>query len=410
MLLTRRTLTLGTLAGAAAVTLAPEGLLSAAGAAIRRSSDDPRVVLDWERSAFRTVYTDTATPVPVGAPVLGFVSTALHLAATRSAHVVSSSQTAAVATAAHDVLVHYYPVQAPLLAADLAASLAGLDPPASSAGAEVGARAAADLLASRVGDHYLDPSFHYAQAPGPGVWQPNPGTVDMLAPWLGSLRPLVVQRPVCVSGPRPLASSGYAREYDEVRSLGSAASTRRSDEQTATAQFFNSNAAIMVSEGLIRHLEAHPLSLLRTARLFAMIHAAMTDSAIQVWRLKRDVGFWRPFQAVAGADTDGNRRTASEAGWASLVPTPNYSDYVSGHAGLTGPACQVIRRTLGEHTALELHSVNSPTPRVYPRLSELEDDAFHARIWSGLHFRRAMVDGYEIAHRTAEQVMAAFHA
>ena len=90
------------------------------------------------------------------------------------------------------------------------------------------------------------------------------------------------------------------------------------------------------------------------------------------------------------------------------MPNPNYSDYVSGHAGLTGPACEVIRRTLGEDTALELRSVNSPTPRVYGHLSEIEFDAFNARIWSGLHFRRAMVDGYDIAHRTAERVMDAF--
>ena len=158
-------------------------------------------MLDWERIVFRTVYTDTATPIPVGVPVLGFVSVALHRAATRSAHVGSSSETAAVATAAHDVLVHYYPAQAPQLAADLAASLTGIGPAARSKGARIGARAAADMLASRVGDHYLDPSFHYAKPPGPGVWQPNPGATDMLAPWLGSLRPLFVDRPVPVAGP-----------------------------------------------------------------------------------------------------------------------------------------------------------------------------------------------------------------
>ena len=266
------------------------------------------------------------------------------------------------------------------------------------------------MLASRVGDRYLDPSFHYAKAPGAGVWQPNAGTTDMLAPWLGSLRPLVLHRPVRVPGPDALASGEYAADYDQVRRLGSVTSVERSAEQTATALFFNSNSATMVGDALIRHLETHPLDLVRTARLFAMIHAAMTDSAIRVWGLKRDVGFWRPSQAIAGADTDGNPATAPETGWTPLVPNPNYSDYVSGHAGLTGPACEIIRRTLGEATPLELRSVNSPTPRTYGHLSEIEHDAFNARIWSGLHFRRAMVDGYAIAHRTAERVMNAFCA
>ena len=56
---------------------------------------------------------------------------------------------------------------------------------------------------------------------------------------------------------------------------------------------------------------------------------------------------------------------------------------------------------------LELISVNSPTHRTYAKLRGLEDDAFHARIWSGLHFRTAMVDAYRIGHMTARRVMKA---
>jgi hypothetical protein len=409
MLLTRRSVTLGSLAGAAAAALLPDALTAEAHAA-GGSGDDPQVVLDWERIVFRTVYSDTPTPVPVGVPVLGFVSLSMHRAALRSAHVGASSEVAAVATAAHDVLVHYYPGQAAQLATDLTASLAGIGPHRRAKGARIGARTATDLIASRVGDHYLDPSFHYSKTPGPGVWQPNPGATDMLAPWLGSLRPLFVSSPVPVSGPYALTSNAYATEYDEVRRLGSVASIDRTPEQTATALFFNSNSATAVGDALIRYLELAPLDLLGTTRLFAMIHGAMTDSAIRCWGLKRDVGFWRPSQAVAGADTDGNPATVSEAGWAPLVANPNYSDYVSGHACLTGPAVEVIRRTLGEGTALEIRSVNSPTPRVYAHLTELEHDAFNARIWSGLHYRKAMVDGYDIAHRTAERVMQVFGA
>ena len=152
-----------------------------------------------------------------------------------------------------------------------------------------------------------------------------------------------------VAGPYALTSSAYA-VIRRGAPAGFGVLRERTPDQTATAHFFNSNSATMVGDALIRHLESDPMDLLATARLFAMIHGAMTDSAIRVWGLKRDVGFWRPRQAVAGADTDGNYATASEAGWAPLVPNPNYSDYVSGHACLTGPAVEVIRRTLGEDT------------------------------------------------------------
>ena len=46
-------------------------------------------------------------------------------------------------------------------------------------------------------------------------------------------------------------------------------------------------------------------------------------------------------------------------------------------------------------------------PAAYQRLSAWEDDAFHARIWGGLHFRTAMVDAYRIGHITARRVLKA---
>ena len=372
------------------------------------SAESPQVVLDWERIVFRTVYTDGLSPVPSGVPLMGFTSMAMHDAVEGSLRAHSSSETAAVAAAAHAVLVHYFPSAAPKLDADLVATLAGVpDGPAEARGRAIGAAAGARMVANRAGDGYADPTIHYLKAPGPGVWQPVPPATDMLVPWLGSLRPLLVSTQVLLGGPDPLTSRRYAAQYEEVRRLGSATSTERTPEQTATALFFNSNSATMVSDALVRYLSDHPIGLQRTSLLFAAVHAAMTDSVITCWRLKRDVGFWRPNQAIALADTDGNPATSPQPGWTPLVPTPPYSDYVSGHACLTAPAVEVIRRTLGERTPLELVSVNSPTPRAYDRLGSIERDAFLARIWSGLHFRTAMEDGYRIGHTMARRVLKA---
>jgi len=400
----RPALTLATTMLLLAAPLAAAGGPGTASAAAPPESS--QVVLDWERILMRTVY--PTTPIPPGVPILGFTSVAMYDAANASLAQADSSETAAVATAAHDVLVHYFPAQATTLDAQLAATLATVaDGSAEDLGVADGAAAAAAMLTSRLGDGYADPTIHYTLPVGIGTWQPTPPATDMLAPWLGSLRPLVVQQPVTVNGPDELTSAEYAADYNEVRRLGSANSSARTPAQTATALFFNSNSATMVSDALVRHLEAEPLSLSDTARLFARIHAAMTDSVITCWRLKRDVGFWRPSQAIAGAASDGNAATEPESNWAPLVPNPPYSDYVSGHACLTSPAVETIRRTLGPATQLELISVNSPTPRTYGTLNQLEWSALHARIWSGLHFHDAMTDGYRIGHRTARLVMEA---
>jgi hypothetical protein len=259
------------------------------------------------------------------------------------------------------------------------------------------------MIASRVGDGRNDPSIVYSRPPAAGVWQPPP--TGMLVPWLGFVRPLVLRRLVQVPGPDPLTSKAYARDFEEVRRLGSATSTERTAEQTDTAMFFDSNSAIMLTEGLVRHLRQDPIGVRRTARVFAAAHGAEADSVIAAWRQKFEVGFWRPTQAIAGAADDGNPATQPEPGWTALRPVPPYPDYVSGHASLTGPVAEVIRRMLGDRTTLELHSFLTGVDRTYTSVSAIERDAFNARIWSGLHFRRAMVDGYRIAHQTAVRVL-----
>jgi hypothetical protein len=364
-----------------------------------------QVVLDWERVAFNTIY--PATPIPVGVPILGFTSMAMYDAARTSLHSGRSSEPAAVASAAHDVLSHYVPAAQATLDVALTDSLGAVpDGRAEANGVRIGRAAAAAMIASRVGDGFGDPSIHYTLPAGIGVWQPESPATDMLAAWLGSLRPLVVHHLVHVNGPDALTSAAYARDYNQVKALGSLDSTRRTQAQTDTALFFNSNSATMVGDAVVRYLEANPIGLRRTARMFAAMHAAMTDSVITCWQLKRDVGLWRPWQAIAGAETDGNPATSTEPGWEPLLAKPPYSDYVSGHACLTGPALVVTRRMLGEDTPLELQSVNFPTmPRTYTHLREIRRDAFRARIWGGLHFRDAMQDGYRVAGRTARRVL-----
>jgi hypothetical protein len=280
-------------------------------------------------------------------------------------------------------------------------------------GERIGHRAAARLVARRHGDHFRDPSIHYTKAAPlpaaarPGLWQATPPRTDMLEAWLGSLRPVVLHRLVRVNGPDALRSYDYARDFNEVKRYGGAVSTRRTAEETQTAYFFNSNSATTIGRALIGHLTEHPLSLRATSRIFGVMHGAMTDAIVKCWRLKRDVGFWRPSQAVARAAEDRNPATTPEAGWTPLLPEPPYSDYVSGHGCITSPATETIRRTLGEDTALHLVSTNplaTVKERDYAYLSDIETDALSSRIWGGLHFRDAMEDAYDIGRETARRV------
>jgi hypothetical protein len=396
------------------------------GAQLHLTSDaSAQVILDWEEYSFQAVYPLPTSSIPGGVPVLGFTSLTMYNAVRASLHHNNSSEDAAAATAAHDILVSYAPrlhdTTPPtsttadvitLLDSRLASTLAGVpNGPAEDKGVQIGKRVAAKFIESREGDHFRDPTIHYSKPNLPGYWQPTPPRTDMLEAWLGSLDHVVLHRLVRVNGPDDLTSYDYARDYNEVKRYGAATSTRRLAEETQTSYFFNSNAATTVGRALILYLKSNPMDLRATARLFGVMHGAMTDAVIKCWKLKRDVGFWRPREAVAGAASDGNPATTPEAGWTSLLqPEPPYSDYVSGHGCVTSPQTETIRETFGEETALHLVSTNTNIPesarqRDYAYLSDIELDALNSRIWGGLHFRDAMEDAYDIGRGTARRVM-----
>jgi hypothetical protein len=358
----------------------------------------------WQRIAIRTIYTEGALPPPAGSLYLTFTSRAVHEAARRAERYGRTAATTAVATAAHDVLHEYFPASRTALDADLAALTATVPVGWKAAvGAHIGAAAADAMIASRVDDGRNDTTIVYDKAPGLGVWQ-APATGMSLA-WLGFVDPVIDVEPVALDGPDGLRSWAYAKDYNEVRRLGSTSSTERTPEQTAIAHFFGVNPVVMYRDALCRYLDTRRLDLLTVTRLFAHIDTANSTAFIQAWRLKYDIGFWRPYEAVAQADTDGNWATRTEAGWTPLIPNPAYADYTSGHAAATSPFAQVVRWTLGEHVPLTLR--NGDLEHTYTSLSDLEHDALEARIWGGLHFRDAMDDGYYMGHVTAYRVMHA---
>ena len=109
-----------------------------------------------------------------------------------------ASVDAAVAAAAHAILVHDFSSQQANLDEEYAAALKGVpDGDAKTAGIEVGEAAAGELLALREGDGMeADIGFVMPQ-PGPGVWQLPSGAVP-LTPWVSQLQPYLLENPRAV--------------------------------------------------------------------------------------------------------------------------------------------------------------------------------------------------------------------
>ncbi len=166
------------------------------------------VILDWEETAFNVIYLlPRAVPpgIPTGVPYLGFTSMAMHRAVDASLARANSSEVAAAAVAAFQVLAEYYPDQLTYLLEQKAASLAQVpDGQAKYTGRQIGMAAADAMIASRVNDgRELEGKVIYQRTPAPGVWQPPPGAppTGMAFSHLGFVDRLVLNQRVHLNGP-----------------------------------------------------------------------------------------------------------------------------------------------------------------------------------------------------------------
>jgi hypothetical protein len=75
--------------------------------------------------------------------------------------------------------------------------------------------------------------------------------------------------------------------------------------------------------------------------------AALADAQIACWESKYFYNFWRPIPAIRLGDQDDNPATEVDPDWKPLINTPNFPEYPSGRASVSGAA------PLGVHLALD---------------------------------------------------------
>jgi hypothetical protein len=281
-------------------------------------------------------------------------------------------------------------------------------------GIAAGLAAAERMIAVRQGDGRFGPS-QWDQRTGPGFWQPllpNGTSPPDPTPWVGLVEPFLMPTSSYFrsDGPNALTSNQYAKEFNEVKALGSVNSTARTPEQTHNAVFWQSaGGPTIMFNRVARDLVALPsygVDLDDSALLFGMLNLSVADAAINCWNDKYHFDFWRPWQAIREADSDGNPKTEPDPSWASLLTAP-YPDHTSGHLCHDGALLTVLRSFFGRDK-ISFRVTSSQfggETRSFGRFSEPLKEIIEARIWAGLHFRTADVQAAELGRNVANFAM-----
>ena len=377
----------------------------------------PSSVVAWNAIAQRAAIAVGKQPPPLATATLAYVQAAVYDATVAidgggQPYALSlrprphASVDAAVATAAHDMLVDLLPGQAAALDADYATALAAITSGrAKDAGIAVSRLAAEAIITVREGDGYQADIGFVMPSPAPGVWQLPAGTAP-LTPWLSRMRPFILERADQFQpGPPPaLASRAWAEDFNEVKAVGGATSTARTPEQTTIARFWTTHAVQQWNTAIGDLAQRRDLDVDQAARLFAMVDVISADALIACFDAKYQYLFWRPEFAVPQGDSDGNPATKADPIWKPLAATPAHPEYPSAHGCFSMAAATTLAAFLGtRHIDIDMPSVVTPDmpTRHFDTVRQLIREIQSARVWAGIHFRFSTVVGSHLGKQVA---------
>jgi hypothetical protein len=376
------------------------------------------LVTDWNMTALAVMSAENVGNNPQTrslAMVHVAMSDAINSVQTRYTRVVATMPTvpgaspeAAASAAARQILVQLYPKQKDTIDAAYMAALKDIpDGPAKNQGIVLGEQVAAAVQADRADDGTNAPDT-YRPFASLGVYVT---TALPLFPQYARAKPWVIPkadhfRP----GPPPqLSSAEWARDYNEVKTLGGTNSTARTADQTDAVTFWR-NANFGPSwQTVARQLAtSNELGLAECARLFALLNMGLANNYIVNWDAKYTYNFWRPVTAIRNGDHDGNDATEPDAGWTPSNTTPLHPEYPSQATINATVASAILESVFGAATAKPFTVTDIADPkrtRQFKTIADMVEEQKNVRVWGGVHFRSAIFTGADLGRKVAAYML-----
>ncbi len=223
-------------------------------------------------------------------------------------------------------------------------------------------------------------------------------------PYWGTLRPFALRTPNECAPPAPIEFSGakgspFYREamknYETSKQL--------TDDQRLTVLYWADNPGqtgtptghwLSIGSQLVSQLQ---LPADRAAELFALGTIAQADAFIGIWHEKFRQELIRPYTYI---------RRYIDPNWRTVITTPSFPEYPSGHSGQSAAAAGVFTALLGtvafdDSTNLALgHPV-----RHFASFQDAADEAAASRFYGGIHYEMGNEAGKVLGRCVAQKVM-----
>jgi PAP2 superfamily len=239
-----------------------------------------------------------------------------------------------------------------------------------------------------------------------GKWQQTPPDYsDAVEPNWRLIHPMLLDSAAQFSPPPPPPydlnkTSQYYKELMEVYTIHK----QLTPAQDTMAQYWDDNPFVTGHEGHLMFATkkttpgGHWMGIIsilcgqtkagdtKTAKTYALASCAIFDGFISCWDEKYRSRMIRPITVI---------RENIDAGWNSLLQTPPFPEYTSGHSVITASASTVLTYLLGENisfldtTELEYLGLK----RSFHSIQDAANEAAISRLYGGIHYRSAIEEG-----------------
>jgi hypothetical protein len=240
----------------------------------------------------------------------------------------------------------------------------------------------------RIDNAYLVPS-------GPGAWTPTPPKFGRpLLPHWGENRSFV---PGVIESCRPpgpphydeTPGSPFYKEAAEVYNV----SRNATEAQRQIALYWADDPGktptpaghwAFILTDLLRERKS---DLAFAAEAYVKLGLAMSDAFVGCWQTKYAVNLLRPVTYI---------QLTIDSNWVpTLMDTPPFAEYTSGHSVQSGAAATVLSSLFGANTSFidRTHNDRGWGPRNFKSFDAAADEAAISRMYAGIHFRSAVEHG-----------------
>jgi len=127
------------------------------------------------------------------------------------------------------------------------------------------------------------------------------------------------------------------------------------------------------------------LSLDQAAEMYALTGIAMGDAFISAWKTKYSVQLIRPITYI---------QTYMDSSWSTILNTPAFPEYPSGHSVASGAAATVLTHMLGDVPFNDVtHLDHGLLGRSFTSFTEAANEAAMSRVYAGIHYPFSVQNG-----------------